>query len=75
MSKKKPFFSNFIETQIEELNTQEEQQCAGGINPEDFELVTMKAPSDDDEGFYVTLKYPSDDDEGKDLPWWESKSL
>ncbi len=67
MSKKKPFFSNFIETQIEELNTQEEQQCAGGINP-DFELVTMKAPSDDDEGGdLVTMKYPSDDDEGHDL--------
>ncbi|HAS6216795.1 TPA: microviridin/marinostatin family tricyclic proteinase inhibitor [Vibrio vulnificus] len=51
-----PFFANFIESQVEELSTEELQQCAGGAFvtlPGDFEPpvdVTMKAPSDDDEG-------------------------
>lgn len=74
MKKNTPFFSNFIESQIEELNTEEAQQCSGGFKP--GQVVTMKAPSDDDEGgvifpfppINVTMKAPSDDDEGNDFP-------
>ncbi|MCG8411812.1 MAG: microviridin/marinostatin family tricyclic proteinase inhibitor [Bacteroidales bacterium] len=61
--KKKPFFANFLENQIETSDVK-----GGGI------VVTMKHPSDNDEGgvtptpnfppdLPVTLKYPSDNDE------------
>ncbi|MCG7500170.1 microviridin/marinostatin family tricyclic proteinase inhibitor [Vibrio sp. Of7-15] len=72
MNKNKPFFNNFIESQVEELTTEEANQCAGGFKswpPGD--LVTMKSPSDDDEGIdfppMVTMKHPSDDDEGGNI--------
>ena len=77
MSKNTPFFNNFIETQVEELSQADAESCSGGIGPV-YPIdpirpirpidVTMKAPSDDDEGGdLVTMKYPSDDDEGHDL--------
>ncbi|MCG8411560.1 MAG: microviridin/marinostatin family tricyclic proteinase inhibitor [Bacteroidales bacterium] len=64
--KKKPFFANFLENQIETSDVK------GG------EIVTMKYPSDNDElgpiitdpepitkpPVYVTMKHPSDSDEG-----------
>ncbi len=61
MSKASPFFANFIESQVEELTSEEMAQTSGGSLqdlidklPKDFkppfEYVTMKAPSDDDEG-------------------------
>lgn len=53
---KTPFFARFLENQLSE---QESEKVVGAIRPP---LVTMKAPSDDDEN--VTMKYPSDDDEG-----------
>ncbi|MBD1556372.1 microviridin/marinostatin family tricyclic proteinase inhibitor [Vibrio sp. S9_S30] len=75
MNKNTPFFSHFIESQIEELSAQETKQCAGGYIG-NFDVVTMKAPSDDDEGLefvlkpgdLVTMKHPSDNDEGNDFP-------
>lgn len=58
MSKNTPFFNNFIESQVDVLTEEEATQCSGGFAtlPPGFEIepfppvVTMKAPSDDDEG-------------------------
>jgi len=77
MSNKEPFFSQFIEAQ--ELSEDEAKQVSGGRwkwppvmtmkypSDDDEGAVTLKYPSDDDEGgpIYVTMKYPSDDDEGR----------
>ena len=60
MKNRKPFFARFLEKQdLEMVNG------AGKGGPP---RVTLKYPSDDDEGgvimrHYVTLKYPSDKDE------------
>ena len=52
---KKPFFSRYLETQ--DLGN-----AAGGA-PAKFEEVTMKYPSDEEDGnLPVTLKYPFDQD-------------
>ncbi len=56
---KKPFFANFLENQVTE---KEIEQVKGGLIPGEFPIVTMKYPSDDDEG-HQTMKYPSDNDE------------
>ncbi|GLQ71639.1 microviridin/marinostatin family tricyclic proteinase inhibitor [Vibrio penaeicida] len=56
MSKNTPFFSNFVESQIEELSQEEMTQCAAGKVDGAFEF-TASASS------FVTLKAPSDADE------------
>ncbi|NGN96790.1 microviridin/marinostatin family tricyclic proteinase inhibitor [Grimontia sp. S25] len=65
MSKNTPFFSNFMEAQT--LTTEETKQAAGGL---DFvkpgDLPGGFDPSK--EPIYVTMKHPSDDDEGFDAP-------
>jgi hypothetical protein len=63
---KKPFFANFLESQVPE---KEMEQINGGTD-----VVTMKFPSDGEDGpgqvitsrvkdLYQTMKYPSDSDE------------
>jgi hypothetical protein len=61
MTNKQPFFAQFIEAQ--ELSNEETLNVSGGRRRPPI-FVTLKYPSDDDEGGMVTLKYPSDDDEG-----------
>lgn len=72
MSKKKPFFANFLENQ---LSNQESTALQGGnvTKPSADSVVTLKYPSDGEDGpgqptkpaldTVVTMKYPSDDDE------------
>ncbi len=76
MSKNTPFFNHFIETQVEVLSELEAEQTSGGFDftafpPKDEGWVTMKHPSDSDEGHpgieLVTMKHPSDHDEGGEL--------
>ncbi len=54
-----PFFARFLEGQItEELSEEEMEAVKGGGDP-----VTMKYPSDNEDGSVVTRKYPSDGDD------------
>lgn len=63
-SLKKPFFSTFLENQLDK-NTQPEVQGGDGIGiitkPAKDLVQTQKYPSDSDE--YVTHKYPSDSED------------
>jgi len=71
MSKKKPFFANFLENQ---LSNQETTALQGGATSTLSDSAqTLKYPSDSEDGpggqtkpaldTVVTMKYPSDDDE------------
>jgi len=72
MTSKQPFFSQFVEGQ--ELSENEIKQVAGGGVIDDIrevlDMITRKAPSDNDENFApldfssFTKKYPSDNEEG-----------
>lgn len=69
---KKPFFANFLESQLSEQETTSVQGGAVTTKPSDM-VQTMKYPSDSEDGpggstkptidIVVTMKYPSDDDE------------
>ena len=52
--KKKPFFSKFLENQNVKMD-----EVKGGIFPPEYPIVTLKYPSDDDEG--MTRAYPNDE--------------
>lgn len=55
-----PFFARFLEGQdIEELSDEEMQAVAGG-----GDMVTLKYPSDNEDGGVQTRKYPSDNEDG-----------
>ncbi|WP_017717763.1 microviridin/marinostatin family tricyclic proteinase inhibitor [Kamptonema formosum] len=55
-----PFFARFLEGQgTEELSDEEMQAIAGGAD-----MVTLKYPSDSEEGGVQTRKYPSDSEDG-----------
>jgi hypothetical protein len=69
---KKPFFANFLESQLSEQETTSVQ--GGTVTTKPYDLVqTMKYPSDSEEGpggstkpamdEVQTMKYPSDNDE------------
>ncbi|MCC5647407.1 microviridin/marinostatin family tricyclic proteinase inhibitor [Nostoc sp. CHAB 5824] len=55
-----PFFARFLEGQsFEDLSDQESEGIGGGV-----QAVTLKYPSDNEDGGAVTLKYPSDNEDG-----------
>ena len=61
-----PFFARYLEAQgYEDLSEEESAGIRGGIGGSS-QPVTMKAPSDHEDGgggFLTTMKYPSDSDE------------
>ena len=73
MSKKKPFFANFLENQLSNQETTALQGGAATTGVLSDSAQTMKYPSDSEDGpggstkpaldVVVTMKYPSDDDE------------
>jgi len=57
-----PFFARFLEGQhVAEMSEEESEAIGGGREGEDMEIVTLKFPSDDEDGgIDVTEKFPSD---------------
>lgn len=65
-----PFFARFLEGQhVAEMSEEESEAIGGGMEGEDpDEIMTLKYPSDDEDGGVMTRKFPSDNEDGGGRP-------